>query len=71
MQQQPSPTTSRKQLPFTSMKPPFGGGGGGGGADYHNFATGDAKRPDQEFEESVVVKKRAVSAEFFGVFSLS
>lgn len=65
MQQQPPPTTSRKQLPFTSMKPPFGGGGG---ADYHNFATGDAKRPDQEFEESVVVKKRAVSVELLGVF---
>ncbi|KAH6836800.1 E2F transcription factor 1 [Perilla frutescens var. hirtella] len=59
MQQQQPPPSSRKQLPFTSMKPPFGGGGGGGGgSDYHHFTTGDAQRPDQEFEESVVVKKR-------------
>lgn len=69
MQQQTPPPSSRKQLPFTSMKPPFGGGGGGGGGDYHNFATGDAKRPDQEFDEAVVVKKRTVSglssSEFF------
>lgn len=45
--------TSRKHLSFTSAKPPFGGGGG----DYHQFASG----PDQEFEETVVVKKRPVS----------
>lgn len=65
--QTPPPPSSRKQLPFTSMKPPFGGGGGGGGGDYHHFATGDAQRLDQEFDESVVVKKRPVSVELFGV----
>ncbi|XP_042041712.1 transcription factor E2FB-like [Salvia splendens] len=56
--QTPPPPSSRKQLPFTSMKPPFGGGAGAEGGDYHHFATGDAQRPDQEFSESVVVKKR-------------
>ncbi|KAK6144185.1 hypothetical protein DH2020_021005 [Rehmannia glutinosa] len=49
--------SSRKQLPFTSMKPPFGGGGGGGGGDYHHFAAADTYRPDQEFDETVVVKR--------------
>ncbi|CAA0841327.1 Transcription factor E2FB [Striga hermonthica] len=53
MQQQQN--TSRKQLPFTSMKPPFGGGGSGG--DYHRFAAADTHRPDQEFVETVVVKR--------------
>ncbi|KAL1544046.1 transcription factor E2FB-like [Salvia divinorum] len=50
--QTPPPPSSRKQLPFTSIKPPFDG------ADYHHFATADAQLPDQEFSESVVVKKR-------------
>ncbi|KAK6138468.1 hypothetical protein DH2020_027788 [Rehmannia glutinosa] len=51
--------SSRKQLPFTSMKPPFGGGGGGGGGggDYHHFAAADTHRPDQEFDETIVVKR--------------
>ncbi|KAG6436086.1 hypothetical protein SASPL_100968 [Salvia splendens] len=61
------PPTSRKQLPFTSMKPPFGGGAGGEGGDYHHFATGDAQQPDQEFPESVVVKKRPVSVKLFSL----
>lgn len=61
------PPSSRKQLPFTSMKPPFGGGAGGEGGDYHHFATGDAQRPDQEFSESVVVKKRPVSVKLFSL----
>ncbi|XP_047964832.1 transcription factor E2FB-like, partial [Salvia hispanica] len=52
MQRKTPLSTSRKQLPFTSMKSPFGGGGGG---DYHHFASGD---PDQEFSEAVVVNKR-------------
>ncbi|KAI3461260.1 hypothetical protein Pfo_017923 [Paulownia fortunei] len=56
--QQPSPRpqqqTSRKQLPFTSMKPPFGGGGGAG--DYHHFAAADTQRSNQEFDETIVVK---------------
>ncbi|KAK4441320.1 Transcription factor E2FB [Sesamum alatum] len=47
------PQTSRKQLPFTSTKPPFGGGGGG---EYHHFAAADARRPIQEFDETIVVK---------------
>ncbi|KAL0418349.1 UNVERIFIED_CONTAM: Transcription factor E2FB [Sesamum radiatum] len=45
--------TSRKQLPFTSTKPPFGGGGGG---EYHHFAAADTNRPNQEFDEAIVVK---------------
>ncbi|KAL8479952.1 hypothetical protein ACS0TY_026261 [Phlomoides rotata] len=53
-QQQPQHQSSRKQLSFTSAKPPFGSGGG----DYHQFTTGDTRRPDQEFEETVLVKKR-------------
>ncbi|KAL1558257.1 transcription factor E2FB-like isoform X2 [Salvia divinorum] len=57
MQRKTPPSTSRKQLPFTSMKPLFGGGGEGGG-DYHHFTSGDARRPDQEFSESVVVNRR-------------
>ncbi|KAL0390673.1 UNVERIFIED_CONTAM: Transcription factor E2FB [Sesamum calycinum] len=47
------PQTSRKQLPFTSTKPPFGGGGGG---EYHHFAAADTNRPNQEFDEAIVVK---------------
>ncbi|KAL0460816.1 UNVERIFIED_CONTAM: Transcription factor E2FB [Sesamum latifolium] len=51
------PQTSRKQLPFTSTKPPFGGGGvGGGGGEYHHFAAADTHRPIQEFDEAIVVK---------------
>lgn len=70
-QQQPPPPSSRKQLAFTSMKPPFGGGGGVGGGDYHHFAAGDAQRTDQEFDESVVVRKRPVSVKLFGVSYLT
>ncbi|PIN25216.1 Transcription factor E2F/dimerization partner (TDP) [Handroanthus impetiginosus] len=52
--QQPSQQqSSRKQLPFTSMKPPFGGGSSG---DYHHFATADTHRSNQEFDEAIVVK---------------
>ncbi|KAL0370213.1 UNVERIFIED_CONTAM: Transcription factor E2FB [Sesamum angustifolium] len=47
------PQTSRKQLPFTSTKPPFGGGEGG---EYHHFAAADTNRPNQEFDEAIVVK---------------
>ncbi|KAL3828607.1 hypothetical protein ACJIZ3_017409 [Penstemon smallii] len=50
---QPQQHTSRKQLTFTSMKPPFGGGGGGGGGDYHHFA---ARQPNRELDEAIVVK---------------
>ncbi|KAL0436263.1 UNVERIFIED_CONTAM: Transcription factor E2FB [Sesamum radiatum] len=46
------PQTSRKQLSFASMKPPFGGGGG---VDYHEFPTADRK-PNRVLEEAVVVK---------------
>ncbi|GER33223.1 transcription factor [Striga asiatica] len=62
MQQQQN--SSRKQLPFTSMKPPFGvgtGGGGGGGGDYHHFAAADTHRSDREFVETVVVKRLPVN----------
>ncbi|KAL6563687.1 hypothetical protein OROGR_002646 [Orobanche gracilis] len=52
MQQQQH--SSRKQLSFTSMGPPFGGGGGI--SDYHHFAAGDTQRLDREFNETVVVK---------------
>lgn len=57
MQNQPPQQhkTSRKQLPFTSTKPPFGGG------DYHHFAAADTSRPAQEFDEAVVVNKLPVS----------
>ncbi|KAL7084790.1 hypothetical protein ACP275_14G242900 [Erythranthe tilingii] len=65
MQNQPpqQQKTSRKQLPFTSMKPPFGGGGGGGGGagDYHHFAAADTDRPAREFDEAVVVRRPQAS----------
>ncbi|KZV30553.1 hypothetical protein F511_05703 [Dorcoceras hygrometricum] len=46
---------SRKQLSFTSMKPPFGGVGEGG--DYHHFATANSSRlvANQELDDVVVV----------------
>ncbi|XP_073153380.1 transcription factor E2FB-like [Henckelia pumila] len=47
--------SSRKQLPFTSAKPPFGGVGGDG--DYHHFAAANSSRlvSNQEFDEVFVV----------------
>ncbi|GFP94164.1 putative quinone-oxidoreductase homolog chloroplastic [Phtheirospermum japonicum] len=56
MQQKPQPEASRKQMSFTSVKPPVGGGGGGFG--YHHFPIDESKRRNlhREFEESIVVK---------------
>ncbi|XP_075490206.1 transcription factor E2FB-like isoform X2 [Primulina tabacum] len=47
--------SSRKQLPFTSVKPPFGGVGRGG--DYQHFAVDNSSRlgANQEHDEVVVV----------------
>ncbi|KAL6537878.1 hypothetical protein OROHE_012165 [Orobanche hederae] len=58
--QQPQPETSRKQLSFTSMKPPLGGGGGGGegGFGCHHFPADEPQHCnlDREFEEAIVLK---------------
>ncbi|CAA2968175.1 transcription factor E2FB-like [Olea europaea subsp. europaea] len=57
-QQQSQKQITKKQLSFTSMKPPFGGGGD---SDYHHFSSSAAIDPcrpmsNQEPDEAIVVK---------------
>lgn len=69
-QQQSQKQITKKQLSFTSMKPPFGGGGD---SDYRHFSSSAATDygrplPSQEPDEVIVAKTPPVSPHIFIFF---